>query len=486
MTDVLQQIVKRCAAVLAALVLLCPAAPFVFAAEAPVGGEAGEITDVSVRFSGADKGAASLLDRNRSTSITLEAGDEFTIEAEGAAFLYLIWDQPPAAGTVSAGGTSLPYGEYGFLHEALPLPDNSDEITIRAGDGSSLLCDVYLFGEGALPAWVQQWQPYCDEADLLALPTHADDEHLFFGGILPTYAGERGLSVQVAYLTNHWGERYRPHELLDGLWTVGVTNYPYISAFPDLYADSLDAALGLYDRDEVMELQVMLLRRFRPKVVVGHDLDGEYGHGVHILNATTLVDALSASGDAGQYPDSAQAYGAWEVPKAYLHLYPENALEMDWDVPLARFDGATAFEMAVEGFAKHTSQQTYFEVEQWGPYDCRKFGLVHSTVGPDAAKDDLFENIDLTAEADPPESDSSSSHLPASDASSSGSLASDISASASAGASSSQGGEEETSSALPTALVVVICLAVVVLILLLVLLASRRKPRRRRRGNRRK
>ena len=101
---------------------------------------------------------------------------------------------------------------------------------------------------------------------------------------MPTYAGERGYKVQVAYLTNHWAEPYRPHELLNGLWTVGIRAYPVIGEFIDYYSDNLEHAKGLYDRDRVIEHQVEMIRRFRPEVIIGHDIDGEYGHGVHMLN----------------------------------------------------------------------------------------------------------------------------------------------------------------------------------------------------------
>ena len=66
---------------------------------------------------------------------------------------------------------------------------------------------------------------------------------------------------------------------------------------------------------------------------------------------------------------------------------------MDWNQPLARFGGKTALEMAKLGFAEHRSQQTYFKVEDFGPYDCRQFGLYRSTVGPDLQGGDFFENL---------------------------------------------------------------------------------------------
>ena len=231
-------------------------------------------------------------------------------------------------------------------------------------------------------------------ADLLVLPTHADDEHLWFGGALPWYAGEKGYAVQVAYMTNHWGEPYRPHELLDGLWTVGIKNYPVISDFPDLYASkaSLESAIQVYGEDTVTAWQVQLLRRFTPEVVVAHDINGEYGHGAHQLNARTLLAALDLAADPARYPDI--PYGPWQVQKAYLHLWPENTITMEWSqMPLAAFGGRTALEMAQAGFSCHASQTAYFSVKESGSNDCRQFGLAYTTVGQDVQKNDFFENV---------------------------------------------------------------------------------------------
>ncbi|MEG1125850.1 MAG: hypothetical protein RSE10_04085, partial [Oscillospiraceae bacterium] len=66
---------------------------------------------------------------------------------------------------------------------------------------------------------------------------------------------------------------------------------------------------------------------------------------------------------------------------------------MDWNKPLAAFDGASAYETAVAAFAHHISQSDYFKVEQTGPYDCRMFGLYRSTVGEVENGNDFFENI---------------------------------------------------------------------------------------------
>jgi len=273
---------------------------------------------------------------------------------------------------------------------------SENAVILRLGNGSAV-CDIYTFGNGQLPDWVQIWSPPLEKADLLVLPTHADDEYVMFGGLLPTYAGERGMAVQVVYLTNHrTTEPIREHERLDGLWTAGVTAYPIVGEFPDLYKTkaSLEAAEATFGRQAVLAFQVEMIRRFKPDVIVGHDLNGEYGHGAHILNAQTLTEALEISAEASMFPESAQEYGVWDVPKTYLHLYKEGQVILDYNTPLDRFGGKTAHETAVEAFAKHATQTIYYTVRQSGTWqDTRKFGLYRSTVGPDTGTGDLFENI---------------------------------------------------------------------------------------------
>lgn len=341
---------------------------------------------------------SALVDANRSTRFEAQPGETIRFACpQPAAGIYLEIDRPAAWTLADSGGQPLEGGTQGFLHEYLAFETPCADFSITFPEGASV-CDVYALPPGKLPAWVQVWQPPCEEADLLLMPTHADDEHLWFGGALPYYAGERGLKVQVVYLIHHWGERYRPHELLDGLWTVGDTFYPVMGHFPDYYVEGLEQAKRRYSEEEVLAWQVEQLRRFQPKVVVGHDINGEYGHGAHCLNASTLLTALELATDKSQYPESASQYGVWNTSKAYLHLWQENEIILDWAaMPLEAFEGKTAFEMAEEGFAKHVSQQGVFHVRgEGGYYDCRRFGLVRSIVGPDVDKNDFFEHVSLT------------------------------------------------------------------------------------------
>lgn len=364
--------------------------------------------------------AERLTDRDWSTPNITEKRSKPTVEATAPA------DTPIYGAYVCFGSALCPWeiqaernGEWvtvfqsegRYAHEYAPLPAGETAIRIKPTEKKSAvfnITELFLLGPGDVPAWVQQWQPAPDKADLLVLAGHPDDEILFFGGAIPTYAGERRLSVVVAYLTcgtNSKGTEMRRSELLNGLWEMGVRTYPEFGGFFDAYSKSLSKAYDNWGKTKVYKWVVSLLRRYRPEVVVSHDVNGEYGHGAHRVCADALLRCVAAAADETQYPDS-RTLGAWQVKKLYLHLYRENPVEMDWDQPLAAFDGRTGYEMALAAYQWHASQHEYgqknaktgkfeyFSVEgRDSDYSCYRFGLAYTAVGPDEAGGDFFEHI---------------------------------------------------------------------------------------------
>lgn len=292
--------------------------------------------------------------------------------------------------------TAVP-GDTRFLHAyvALPQPAQHVRLAVTSEKKTALrINDLFVLSEGDLPDWVQVWQPTEEKADILFLSTHPDDELIFFGGAIPTYAVEQQRKVVVAYFTR--SNTTRSSELLNGLWHMGVRTYPVIGTFKDSYAKNLKAAYkSAGGKDKVNEWIVGLYRQYKPEVVVTQDTNGEYGHKQHMMIADAAQNCIALAANEDEFTASTIAYGTWQVKKLYLHLYPENQITFDWTVPLKSMNGATGIELAEEAYTLHKTQASSgMSVTETGTkYDNRVFGLAFTTVGEDVRKDDFLENI---------------------------------------------------------------------------------------------
>lgn len=292
--------------------------------------------------------------------------------------------------------TAVP-GDTRFLHAyvALPQPAQHVRLAVTSEKKTALrINDLFVLSEGDLPDWVQVWQPTEEKADILFLSTHPDDELIFFGGAIPTYAVEQQRKVVVAYFTH--SNTTRSSELLNGLWHMGVRTYPVIGNFKDSYAKNLKAAYkSAGGKGKVNEWIVGLYRQYKPEVVVTQDTNGEYGHKQHMMIADAAQNCIALAANEDEFTASTIAYGTWQVKKLYLHLYPENQITFDWTVPLKSMNGATGIELAEEAYTLHKTQASSgMSVTETGTkYDNRVFGLAFTTVGEDVRKDDFLENI---------------------------------------------------------------------------------------------
>ena len=324
-----------------------------------------------------------LFDKVKFRGSTSDDNVRMTLEyADGIGYLYFIFVKEYGTYTVTNNdtGETATCGTNNFLHELIDLQElfggPITSVTVDFSNGPVGICELYVYTPGYLPAYVQRWElPKEDKTDLILFSTHGDDDQLFFAGLLPYYSA-LDYEVLVVYLTDHRNNvQNRIHEMLNGLWEVGIRSYPVFGSFPDFKQDNLETTYIVfeqhgYTRDDIITYVTEQLRRFKPKVVVGHDFDGEYRHGQHMAYADCLAAALEVSNDPTWHPESAEKYGTWDVPKAYFHLYKENPIVMDWDTPMEELGGMTPFEVTqLKGYPQHESQSNSWVsgwINGWG------------------------------------------------------------------------------------------------------------------------
>lgn len=376
--------------------LLCLLAPFCMAQEAR------ELTSSCV-ITSPNKKTDSVHDGEYTSFWRSRTGEnpylEFqTPEGEAAQYLYICFAEMPETWSVETETDgewrTLLNGSRDYMHVLLELDGQTHfRIVGDSGKESYLkINEVFVFGDGDLPDWVQRWEPTPEKADLLLLVAHPDDELIFFGGTIPTYAVERGMNVVVAYMS--YSNTTRRSELLNGLWHLGVRQYPVIGSFADVYMKTLDEAYSRWRKKDSRAYVTELIRQYKPDVMLTHDINGEYGHGAHKLCASVAQYCVERTGDEAFMPESAEKWGTWCVKKLYLHLGRENTVTMDWRVPLSSMGGKTGLELAQEAYAFHITQhKTSFAVTDEGRTSNAKFSLVYSSVGEDCIGGDFFEHI---------------------------------------------------------------------------------------------
>ena len=260
------------------------------------------------------------------------------------------------------------------------------------------VAELRLYGEGEKPRAVQDWNTI-GKCDMMLLTGHPDDELLWFAGLLPTYAGERGLRVQLAVMAPTGGERKL--ELLHAIWHCGVTAYPEFIGLVDKNGKTVEGQYTAWKgKNRVLRLVTEVIRKHQPEVLVTHGEKGEYGHGAHKTACAAAKECFKLAANAKKFPQSAKDYGTWQVKKLYLHEYTKNVIPCDWNVPLEAFGGKTGYQVAEEAFQWHRSQvRRNWSFDEGKEHDNTLFGLYATKVGEDSGTGDFMEHTGDAAQA---------------------------------------------------------------------------------------
>lgn len=314
-----------------------------------------------------------------------------------AASLCIQWRELPTGVTVeqrNADGDLLSRETLETLPETVTLlRSDCRKAVVKAGEAGMQVAFCAVFGEGTLPDPFHEWIDTPQKLDYLLISTHPDDDVLFLGSVVPVYGAEQGYVGSIAYVTCR--NRKRMTEAENGAWEMGLRYRPLFLDFPDVARDAPQEEKDTFVYEEVLLATVRLYRRYKPATVFAQDKNGEYGHWQHKLTSKAAVEAWPLAADPSYDPASYEQYGAWTVPKVFIHLHEENQILIDARTPLTFFDGTDAYNVARKAFLKHESQQGFgFAVTRdKGEYAFNRFGMA---VGSVEVGEDVFDNIDET------------------------------------------------------------------------------------------
>ena len=351
------------------------------------------------------KGPKNLTDRKFTTNAETKQMKNPTLTiscGEPVCGLYLCFQKKPESYEIQVredGEWRTAYEGNEFYHAFYALDGVKEVRVYAAGDNKQTMGfnEVYVFGEGRIPGWVQQWDPTPEKSDVLFVVAHPEEELLYLGGAIPYYAVEQGRTVAVACMS--YANTTRRSELLNGLWSMGYRSYPVIGDFKTAKASGVKAAYKTIDAKNGEQVLVSwlsdVIAQTRPEVLVGPDAEGEGGNGQRMM----LADACRKAFDA--------ADERWMVKKLYLHLYgnAEDQVVFDWDQPMEKLGGRTGMGLAYYAYLFHKTQddQDKSVYDQGKKYANNTFGLAESLVGADLTHRDLLENIPLEDLTDAPE-----------------------------------------------------------------------------------
>lgn len=336
--------------------------------------------------------------RTGEQSLTIEIPENVT-DLKG---FYFKWDAPPptwdlyaydSAGNetlAASGGHNSAWTEFAAVPSGMSEYKKFKFISTNP-DIPFAIADLSVYVD-EVPAFVPLWEAYDDRrVDLLVIAAHPDDESVFLAAPAVIYINE-GKTVVTGYMT--WGASGRRFEAEEACWMLGEKCAPTLRAAHDMMTNSMASMEKYWPLDKAVGYIVELIRKYKPSIIITHDVNGEYGHGAHIETSYATQLAFAQAADPTKYPESAATYGVWKPGKLYLHMHREGKITFDLDAPLNHFGGETVLQAVTSAFMRHKSQEIKgWTLETTGEYSMENFGLFASNVGPDVLHNTMFENI---------------------------------------------------------------------------------------------
>ncbi|MBK9511135.1 MAG: PIG-L family deacetylase [Cytophagaceae bacterium] len=191
----------------------------------------------------------------------------------------------------------------------------------------------------------------------------------------------------------------RTHELLEARKIDGGEQY-FSRAIDFGFSKKTEEALSIWGKEQILEDMVYQIRKFKPDVLINRfPPDERAGHGHHSASAVLAAEAFDAAADPKIFPDQVKTFGIWQVKRLVWNSFNRgftNAAPNEpsfFKVSLGDYNpllGVSYPELAAKARSKHRSQGFGS-----APSRGERFDFMVNVKG-EPAKEDLFENIDLS------------------------------------------------------------------------------------------
>ena len=233
---------------------------------------------------------------------------------------------------------------------------------------------ISLHAQQASSALFQDIKKLGVVGSVLYIAAHPDDENT---RLITYLANERLLRTGYLSLTRGDGGQnligqeqgvelglIRTQELLAARRIDGGEQF-FTRAFDFGYSKTPVETFAIWDRDKILQDVVLVIRKFKPDVVITRfPATGEGGHGHHTASAILAEEAVEAAADPSKFPEQlALTGGAWKVNRLFWNTFNfggnstirEDQLKLDVG-GYNSFLGKSYGEIAAQSRSQHKSQ----------------------------------------------------------------------------------------------------------------------------------
>ena len=323
-----------------------------------------------------------LTDGNMETRLTLESQKSVVAEwdAKDAVTVLISWYEPAAEILIEVldekGATAVRKVEKNTPYRQQVNVTSGCALRITSLKGSCSISELTLYHVG-------QAIPYAEsvpfQADLLIICAGVTEETRILSGLIPYYAGQHNLRTAIVYIRRDYG--YMVGEAFDALSVLGYSENPVFMLRDDQNVTTEERVKKYWKTSLNSELW-NVIRKVDPKIIVTLD-PNDKTQPARTRTVSKIVREVVLS-----YTKRIQI----GLQKLYI-LNSAGTTTLDWSVPLSKFGGRTAHDVAEEALQQYKSQQLY----RYTVPETSSFELIYTTVGQDKAGNDLLENIDTNS-----------------------------------------------------------------------------------------